>query len=106
MRSPRSRDLDSAIPIIVITFDIHGQERTIAAPALIFRQLDLLLGIRIALSLSYRLLHRGGKILQVVELVDRFLPGSDLPATGPRMAGNDPVPIHRDHLLQSLLDVG
>src|SRR5215467_16206176 len=70
-----------------------------------FRQLDLLLGIGVGLALAHRLLHRSRKILQVSELVARIVLGPGLLAARPRMTGNERLPIHRDDLFQSLLDV-
>src|SRR5262249_22779689 len=67
-----------AIPEIEIALDVHGQERIVIRPSLIFRQLDLLLGIGVGLALAYRLLHCGGKILQVSKLIARIVLGPGL----------------------------
>src|SRR5437588_11823040 len=47
---------DAAVPEIVVALDVHRQERAIAAPAFVFRQLDLLLGVGVALAFRHRLL--------------------------------------------------
>src|SRR5262245_48274350 len=87
-----------AIPEIEIALDVHGQERIVIRPSLIFRQLDLLLGIGVGLALAYRLLHCGGKILQVSKLIARIVLGPGLLAARPRMTGNERLPIHCDDL--------
>src|ERR1700681_191495 len=94
------------IPEIVVALDVGRQERAVVRPAFVLRQLDLLLRVGVALALVDRLLHGGGEVLQVGELVLRVLLGAGLHAARAGMAGNQRLPVHRDHLLQALLDVG
>src|SRR5262249_7670753 len=53
---------DSAVPEIVVSLDVHGQEGVVVRPGLVFRQLDVLLRVGIGLALAHRLLHCGGQI--------------------------------------------
>src|SRR5262249_36529920 len=90
--------LNPAIPEVEIALNVHGQERIVIRPSLIFRELDLFLGIGIGLALAHRLLHCGRKVLQVSELVARIVLGPGLLAARPGMPGNERFPIHRDDL--------
>src|SRR5215469_1658815 len=50
--------LNPAVPEVVVTLDVHRQVGVVAAPLLVFRQLDLLLGGVIPFAFGDRLLHR------------------------------------------------
>src|SRR5262245_43135394 len=75
----------------------------IPRPASVFRQLELLLGRFPALAVLPELLHLGGGLLQQGELVLRVLLGPKAPVRCARMAGNEPLPIQREHLPDEIL---
>src|ERR1700694_3663758 len=76
----------------------EGQARRIARPALVLGQLEFLFSGIPAFAVLRELLHFGGRVLQERELVPRILLGAETVAwTG--VAGNQALPIHRDHLL-------
>src|SRR5262245_21777543 len=82
------RPSNATIVEIVITLDVHLQEGFVATPFFIFRQLDFLLRVGVALALVHRLFYRRGEILQVSELIAHVIFVSGLPPTRARMAGN------------------
>src|SRR5215470_13941916 len=75
----------------------------IAGPACVFRQLEVLLGRLPAFAILPQLLHLRRSSLHQREDVLCVLLGAEAAAGLPGMAGNQPVPVQRDHLLDEVL---
>src|SRR5712691_5641890 len=73
----------------------------VAGPLFVLRQLDLLLRRLPAFPFARRDLHRRRGVLQEGELVLRVLLGPQ-PVTRSGMAGDEALPVHRQHLLDRL----
>src|SRR5437660_2718597 len=72
----------------------------VSGPALVLRQLQLLLDAVPALARLGLGLHRGRCVLQEHLLILNVLLGAEPPAGRTGMAGNPLVPVHRQHFLQ------
>src|SRR5215468_2751422 len=79
------------------------QALLVARPVLEARELQVLLG-RPALAGNAERLHLGGGFLQQAELVARVLLGAE-PAVDAGVAGDQPVPVHRDYFLDEDLSL-
>src|SRR6266853_5964151 len=75
----------------------------VAGPLFVLRQLDLFLRRLPAFPFARRDLHRLRSVLQESELVLGVLLGAQPVARLPRMARDEALPIHRQHLLDRLL---
>src|SRR5262245_8078509 len=89
----------AAAPQAAIAPRDEGQAVRVTRPALVFRQLEFLLGRVPALTVLTELLLLGRRFFIKREDILGVLLGPGLLAAGRRMAGDQPVPVHRDHLL-------
>src|SRR5262249_18481009 len=81
----------------------EGQAVLIAGPACVFRQLEVLLGRLPAFAVLSQLLHLRRGLLHQREDVLCVLLGAEAATRLSGMAGNQPVPVQRDHLLDEVL---
>src|SRR5437870_13749900 len=72
----------------------------VSGPALVLRQLKLLFDAVPALARLGLGLHRGRCVLQERQLILNVLLGAEPPAWRSGTAGNQLVPVHRQHFLQ------
>src|SRR5262249_24067240 len=77
------------------------QALLVARPVLEVRKFQILLGGP-ALAGDAERLHLGGGFLQQAQLVARILLGAE-PAVDAGVAGDQPIPVHGDHILDEIL---
>src|SRR5260370_25181257 len=97
----RFRALCAAAPDAAIPPADEFQALLVARPVLEVREFQVLLGGP-ALAGNAERLHLGGGFLQQAELVARVLLRAEA-AIDAGMAGDQPVPVHRDDLLDEVL---
>src|SRR5215813_14917962 len=95
------RALCPAAPDAAIPPADEFQALLVARPVLEVREFQVLLGGP-ALAGNAEWLHLGGGFLQQAELVARILLGAE-PAVDAGVAWDQPIPVHRDHLLDEVL---
>src|SRR5262245_27588114 len=98
----RSRISGAAAPKAAVAPADELQALLVARECGVFLQLELLLRGIPALPCLAERLHRGRRILQDLELLLGVLLGAE-PAAGVRMAGDQPIPVHRQDLLDRVL---
>src|SRR5437016_3896590 len=101
----KSRGSEAAAPEATVAPQHERQVLLVSGPALVLRQLQLLLDAIPALAGLGLGLHRGRRVLQERQLILDVLLGAE-PATGSAgVAGNQLVPVHRQHLLDRVFSL-